>query len=84
MTTNSFVDIKDSSKNNVATIEKNIHLKSTDLQDSTIQKNSFSPPICSACKGKMQVSEGDVIYGDRWYHNSCWKEIQKLADMISQ
>ncbi len=84
MTNNSFTHIQECSKNDVTTIEKNSHLKSNDLQNNTVQKNNFFPPTCSACKGKMQVSEGDVIYGDKWYHNSCWKEIQKMAEIISQ
>lgn len=83
MTTKSFARMQDDSEGNILTIEENDHSKSRDLQDNVIQKNNFSSPRCSACKDEMQFSEGDVIYGDKWYHNLCWKEIQKMAEMAS-
>ena len=46
----------------------------------TIQKISFCIPRCSACKHDMQLTEGDVIYGDKWFHNSCWKDIEKIME----
>jgi hypothetical protein len=49
-----------------------------------VQKINFCVPRCSACKDKMQLSEGDVIYGDKWYHDSCWKEIEKMAEFVAQ
>jgi hypothetical protein len=39
---------------------------------------SFFIPKCHACKDEMQFSEGDTIYGDKWYHNSCWKELEEI------
>ena len=32
---------------------------------------------CSLCKKKMLLSEGDMIYGDKWYHNSCWNLVEQ-------
>lgn len=49
----------------------------------TIQKINFVVPRCSVCKHEMEFSEGDVIFGDKWYHSSCWKEIQSLVEMVS-
>jgi hypothetical protein len=47
-----------------------------DLQK--IEKTNFFIPKCYACKNDVQFSEGDVIYGDRWYHVGCWKESEKI------
>lgn len=30
-------------------------------------------PNCTACGKEMQFVEGDVIYGEKWYHNECLK-----------
>ena len=32
---------------------------------------------CSACKEIMDISEGDILYGTRWYHKSCWDVVEK-------
>ena len=48
----------------------------------TIQKINFCIPRCSACKYDMQFIEGDIIYGDKWYHNSCWKDIEKIMEFV--
>ncbi len=62
-------------------IEKN-QLENNFIQ--TVLQPNFFPPLCSSCKNVMQFAEGDVIYGDKWYHKSCWEEIEKLADFISE
>ena len=28
---------------------------------------------CEYCKKIMILVEGSVIYGDKWYHQECWK-----------
>ncbi|HXU95607.1 MAG TPA: hypothetical protein VFP45_04135 [Candidatus Nitrosotalea sp.] len=30
-------------------------------------------PNCTACGKEMQFVEGDIIYGEKWYHNGCLK-----------
>ena len=42
------------------------------------EKINFFIPKCRACNNDIQFSEGDVIYGDRWYHVGCWKEPEKI------
>ena len=37
-----------------------------------ITQNHFLLQTCSHCNKKMELVEGDVIYGDRWFHNICW------------
>jgi len=27
----------------------------------------------------MLLSEGDMIYGDKWYHNSCWRLVEQSS-----
>jgi len=31
---------------------------------------------CFSCKQQMPIMEGTVIFGDKWYHTSCWKKIE--------
>ena len=52
-------------------------------QEIARQKISFCIPRCSACKNEMQFTEGEVIYGERWYHSSCWKDIEEVIELIS-
>ena len=30
-------------------------------------------PNCTTCGKEMQFVEGDIICGDKWYHNECLK-----------
>lgn len=62
--------------NHQATDEKIDHLRDK-LSEPIIHKAIFSLK-CSECKEEIQLSEGDVIYGDKWYHKSCWKQTQKI------
>lgn len=52
-------------------------------QDIAQQKISFCIPRCSACKNEMQFEEGEVIYGERWYHSLCWKNIEEVIELVS-
>jgi hypothetical protein len=47
-----------------------------------VQKAHFLIPRCFACKEEMHFVEGDIIYGDKWYHDSCWKDVEKI-DLVS-
>lgn len=51
---------------------------SNDGDPQKTEKTNFFIPKCYACNNKIQFSEGDVIYGDRWYHVGCWKEPEKI------
>ena len=42
--------------------------------------HNFLTQTCSLCKKKMVLSEGDMIYGDKWYHNSCWCMVEKNTE----
>ena len=35
----------------------------------TTQKTIRS--LCSLCKTEMRFVEGDVIFGDKWFHKDC-------------
>ncbi len=41
-----------------------------------ITTNHFLIQTCSYCNKKMELVEGDVIYGDKWFHGFCWKTIK--------
>ncbi|HKC78810.1 MAG TPA: hypothetical protein VKB83_01800, partial [Nitrosopumilaceae archaeon] len=42
-----------------------------------ISHHNYLMQTCSLCKKKMLLSEGDMIYGDKWYHNSCWNLVEQ-------
>jgi hypothetical protein len=29
--------------------------------------------MCTNCGKEMDFVEGDIIYGENWYHATCWK-----------
>jgi len=33
-------------------------------------------PCCASCEKQMELVEGDIIYGEHWYHGNCWKTVQ--------
>lgn len=33
-------------------------------------------PSCTSCRKPIDLVEGDIIYGEDWYHGNCWKAIQ--------
>lgn len=59
--------------------KKHVH-----TQDIARQNVSFCVPRCFACKNEMQFSEGEIIYGEKWYHMSCWKDIEAVIELVSQ
>ncbi|WP_166289874.1 hypothetical protein [Candidatus Nitrosotalea sp. FS] len=58
--------------------------KHAHTQDIASQKASFCIPRCFACKNEMQFSAGEIIYGEKWYHRSCWKDIEAVIELVSQ
>lgn len=54
------------------------HDSKPEASHTLIQKTNFLIPKCTACKDEMHFSEGDIIYGDKWYHSSCWKDTEKI------
>jgi hypothetical protein len=36
-------------------------------------------PLCSFCCKEMQFVEGDIIFGDKWYHMDCKKQAELAA-----
>ncbi len=49
----------------------NIHSNHESSQKA-VQTCRFFVPKCTLCNEEMQFVEGDIIYGDKWYHDSCW------------
>lgn len=31
---------------------------------------------CTSCGKPIELVEGDIIYGEDWYHGNCWKAIR--------
>ena len=46
-------------------------------------KMSFCIPKCFACKNEMQFAEGEIIHGEKWYHSSCWKDIEEVIELVT-
>jgi hypothetical protein len=82
-THHSFVDLQNDSKEDGFLGMEEPHSKQ-EVPQSIVQKSNFCVPRCSACKDEMLFAEGEVIYGDKWYHDSCWKEIEKIVEFVAQ
>ena len=55
-------------------IETKLHTRSPcESLQIQITQNHFLVQTCSHCNKKMELTEGDVIYGDKWFHGICWK-----------
>jgi len=54
-----------------------IFIQIIDDERTTIHRYDFLTQTCSLCGQKMLLSEGDMIYGDKWYHNSCWNLLEQ-------
>jgi len=35
---------------------------------------------CDNCRMEVSLGAGDVLYGDKWYHERCWKLIRSTSD----
>jgi hypothetical protein len=79
---NSFVHIHHDLDEEEKKILEMAGVKSHSLRQEVSQKIedefSFFIPKCHACKEEMEFTEGDIIYGDKWYHNSCWEEPREV------
>ncbi|GEM_PF-2690311 len=73
---------KGGTESKAITVDDEDHYKRNIPKDG-VKKIGFFLPTCSACRYEVKFSEGDVIYGDKWYHRACWKEIQTLAELVS-
>lgn len=31
---------------------------------------------CRMCGEPLQFADGDIIFGEKWYHNNCWKQVK--------
>jgi len=50
-------------------IIRHSHPETTQIQ---VTSRHFLVLTCSHCNKIMELVEGDVIYGDKWFHSSCW------------
>lgn len=41
-----------------------------------VESESVFVHKCSACEKIMNLSEGDILYNSKWYHKSCWNEVE--------
>ncbi len=41
-----------------------------------VESESFFTHKCSLCEKTMDISEGDILYNSKWYHESCWSAIE--------
>lgn len=57
--------------------------KKENLHMQEIAKMSFCIPKCFACKKEMRFAEGEIIHGERWFHSSCWKDIEEVIELVT-
>jgi len=48
----------------------------SDKSPSLIQSKNFLTQTCSQCNEEMHIGEGDIIFGGKWFHNSCWQKAE--------
>ncbi len=48
----------------------------SDKHTSLLQTKNFLNQTCSHCNEEMNIGEGDIIFGGRWFHNSCWQKVE--------
>jgi len=46
---------------------ENVSSKKNQTDDFLVQK-------CITCNKKVERVADDIIFGDKWYHNSCWSQ----------
>lgn len=49
----------------------NYNPKSNDLKNTKMTSMTMTKPHCSLCYKEMQFMEGDIIFGEKWYHKDC-------------
>lgn len=49
-----------------------------------IQRINLKTPNCAICKNVIHFHVGDVIFGDIWYHEDCWKNKQIMTCVKSE
>lgn len=45
-----------------------------------IQTRNFLIHTCSHCHKEMDLKEGDMIFGGKWFHNACWKIVDNVIN----
>jgi hypothetical protein len=47
---------------------------------SLLQAKNFLIQTCSHCHEEMHVVEGDMIFGGKWFHLTCWRKVENNID----
>jgi hypothetical protein len=42
------------------------------------ESRNFLVQTCDYCKSSISLDVGDVVQGDRWYHDSCLRAMERL------
>jgi hypothetical protein len=48
-------------------------MESVDKVSESQETVEFMVHKCAICDGKVELIAGNVIFGDKWYHRSCWE-----------
>lgn len=49
-----------------------------------VQSRNFMVHICNHCRQEFEAKEGDVIFGDKWFHQVCWMAIKMREDLLGE
>lgn len=47
---------------------------------SFLQTKNFLTQTCSHCNEEMHIGEGDIIFGGKWFHSSCWQKVENIIN----
>ena len=50
-----------------------------ELHSALVASKHHMTPSCTSCGKEMDLVEGDIIYGEDWYHGNCWNATNILA-----
>jgi hypothetical protein len=42
-----------------------------------IREHNYLLQTCEHCKKELRLSEGDIIFDNKWYHKDCFNDMNK-------
>ena len=54
--------------------------RNNEKHTSLMQTKNFLIQTCSHCNEEMHVGEGDLLFGGKWFHNTCWKSVENITN----
>jgi len=56
----------------------------TAVRTEQVQQVNFLLRACRYCDSEFLLGPGDVLFGDGWYHGSCWSKLKAATSEASK